>query len=106
MGNGACAPQAEPGNPSGQRRPHGSVGVLHSTTARTHTHTHYMQRACDLAPHHVARLAHLEAVLLVVGVGDDARHELRRVEVLGQHRVERLAVAHRSVGDGVEEVGG
>eukprot|EP00964_Phaeocystis_antarctica_P095840 scaffold62247_cov45-Phaeocystis_antarctica.AAC.1 len=39
MGNGACAPQAEPGNPSGQRGPHGSVGVLHGTTARTH-HTH------------------------------------------------------------------
>jgi len=44
-------------------------------------------------------LAYLEAVLLVIGVRHDTCHELRRLEALGQHSIERLALAHRPAAD-------
>ena len=44
-------------------------------------------------------LAYLEAVFLVIGVGHNTCHELRRLEALGQHSIERLALAHRPAAD-------
>ena len=44
-------------------------------------------------------VAYLEAVLLVIGVGHNTCHELRRFEALGQHSIERLALAHRPAAD-------